>query len=103
MTNNIGYNGNEATETLDKLFLLSVKEIGQTDVVEMYWEYNCIDGLKAEGETYEWFETKQIDSWYWLRSPRAENNHDFFGYYITDLGSDNAEVENQVFIAFVIG
>ena len=90
-------------ETEDKLWLLSVKEIGRhTNFSESYEYYNEIN---SEGETYEYFtqhfqNLSKIGSTY-LRTTNPTTNRDY--YYVTSgsLYSNNSNY--SVIPAFVIG
>ena len=96
MTNNVGNGDKTATATVtnDKLFLLSVSEIGKTSTCD-------IDG---EGEMYEWFRANSLDSkMFWLRSPRVDSNANFCDNYRGNIGSNYASYLYNVITAFVIG
>ena len=94
MTNNTGYCGTVATETQDKLFILSVVESGLSS------EYD-VDG---EGTTYEWFKTKKLNRNYFsLRSSYFNSESDFFSYDFGKLYNISGGYANPIFIVFVIG
>ncbi len=107
MTNNIGYNGNSVSDTSDKVFLLSPKEIGVEWQITGHWampDYVGMDALNTEGTIYKWFaDGGKILDWFWLRSPISNGNNYFFSYDNGNLDCKNADYEDTVCPAFVIG
>ena len=110
ITNNIGQGGNIATETSDKVFLLSPKEIGIEWQIahEDYWDnpdYPYIDMINSEGITYDWFKTNSIGyGGFWFRSPHPSSDSKFFSYQSGVFGNDKASDRAiDVFPTFVIG
>ena len=104
-TNNIGYQGNTATATSDKVFLLSIKEVGlQNYPVDNNWNYQYMDALNAEGTTYQWFaDGNTISGYFWLRSPNSNYYDRFFDYNGGNLEDLTALSIGFVYPAFVIG
>ena len=100
-TNNTGYQSTSATETSDRVFLLSPIECG-FDCPASYEAYSAL--FNAEGSVYEWFNGRSTNTYIWLRSATATNKNNFFCY-----GNDGklygsaAGNEYSVFPAFVIG
>ena len=100
-TNNTGYQSTSATETSDRVFLLSPIECG-FDCPASYEAYSAL--FNAEGSVYEWFNGRSTNTYIWLRSATATNENNFFCY-----GNDGklygsaAGNEYSVFPAFVIG
>lgn len=120
LTNNVG--GAKTTpivsETNDKVFLLSVNEIGKAGSllsddgsVISAWSERDVLSTSQEGSPYEWF--TRGDNWTntgttlagraWLRSPTAENPYLFFHYQSSSPGAYFATYKLTVCPAFVIG
>ena len=108
-TNNIGYHGTSVSSTQDKLFLLSLNEIGLCDKVrELGWYNAYMNTILSEGETYEYFETDgynrraSVADWWYLRSPNSISNI-FFSVDIGGTLDSQDDFENVLVPAFVIG
>ena len=105
ITNNIGYNGTTVSETKDKVFILSAKEAGIVNF-EISWteypdEYKTV--LESEGTTYDWFASNSPSGYSWLRSARSNHEANFFACSFSNLGNYNANREENICPAFVIG
>ena len=100
MTNNIGENGNIASETSDKIFLLSPKECNK-ECASYYQDYKNV--FDSEGTPYEWFENNQPSNWFWLRSPSSKSPRSFFIFDNGLRGSESASYAFNTSPAFVIG
>lgn len=108
-TNNIGYNGNSVSATIDKVFLLSLKEAG------MEWQmadddylanpnYVGMNALNKEGTTYEWFTNVScIGLYFWLRSPYSDRDDSFLFYDDDNFMYYYTTTYHTVRPAFVIG
>lgn len=115
MSNNLGFGGQVATETTDKVFLLSVKEIGMFDQISSCWDINAV---AAEGSEYAWFADGNIvnepgcdGTYVFLRTAaygEYENGICFYYNYTFDgsaaiLTGNELDWPNPIFPAFVIG
>ena len=107
-TNNVGYQGNEVSSTLDKIFLLSVHEANLSEkLIRWTGGYEYIDSIYKEGQPYEWFLDSQnnyLNTTACLRSVNANGDTFFFMFgYNGHILSNNAQVAYCVYPAFVIG
>ena len=109
-TNNVGYQGTAVSTTSDKLFLLSLNEVGLCDKVQSLGWYNetYMKVIRTEGTTYEYFQTDgynrraNVADWWYLRSPNSVTRY----FFSVDIGGtlDSADdFENVIIPAFVIG
>ena len=92
LTNNVGYNASVATETSEKIFLPSAKEVGLNE-----------DKYNNEGTTYQWFVNNTFSEWFWTRTPTFDNEKCFLCYGNGEIGMNHATTSHTIRPLFVIG
>ena len=114
-TDNNAKNSPVITETVDRLFLLSVNELGMLDCVKSHMnDYPYVNILQQEGTTYEYFQNDAPNKIYqicngnnygawWSRSPDSRTSESFFINMGTCVQSWAGYYGYVAIPAFVIG